>query len=300
MMNQQEIKQKMRKYYIGLAIIGAFTVVVLVITLVQGASTKQDRVTYKKATEIATELNTYISSNEKIPASFSEAGITDVPSTISYKKDSETEYTFCATYKQARNGESTPDLFSGSAVRSGVSLDEDLDYSSSYKSSTLYPTYSYKKGENCQTIKPYLYSSSSYQQPISTPRNTNPVTSYSDAQAKARDTQRIADINSIYAKLEEYYNDNNSYPSEITASLLPGIDSEALIDPNKKNIVSAKSATSESAALAVKGATSTENYLYVPFGCVGSACKGYILKTYIEVPTSSSTNPYTKKGLNNI
>lgn len=292
---------KMFKYYVGLGAIGLFTVVLLIITIVQGASAKQDNATKKKASEISKALNSYISTNKKIPASLDEANIKDIPSSITYKKDSDTEYTFCATYKEAYSygSASASSLISGSALKqnSSTSLANDYygdSYTSTYKASTLYPTYSYKKGENCQTIKPYIYSSTSY------PSSYSSSSSSSNIQASARDTQRRTDINAIHGKLEEYYNNNNGYPLTFTATTLSGIDSAALKDPNGATIAMSKAVTSESAALAVTSPSATGvNYLYVPFSCSGTLCNGYVLKSFIEVPTASYPNPYTKKGLNN-
>ncbi len=66
-------------------------------------------------------------------------------------------------------------------------------------------------------------------------------TNFQGAQSKAQDTVTKNDINSVYQKLEEFYNENGFYPLEqdmITSgsSLFPGIDSEALIDDNGNKI----------------------------------------------------------------
>lgn len=287
---------KMFKYYVGLGVLGIFTIVILGITITKGVTAKQDNMTKKRSREIAKDLNTYVTKNKKIPESFDEAGIKDVPNTITYKKDSDTEYTFCATYKEAYSyGSSDPtSLLSGASLRRSSSYEDDSRYessASSYKSSYLYPNYTYKKGENCQTIKPYS-NTSIYTQPSS--RSTTP-----SASTSARDTVRRTDINAMHAKLEEYYNNNNGYPSTFTAATFPGLDSAALIDATGKSIAIAKATANESAALAVASPTTLANYLYVPFGCTSTLCKGYILKTFIESPTGTFPNPYTKKGLNN-
>ena len=44
------------------------------------------------------------------------------------------------------------------------------------------------------------------------------LTNFQGAQAKGRDTVRKNDINSLYQKLEEYYNENGSYPGSALAS----------------------------------------------------------------------------------
>jgi type II secretory pathway pseudopilin PulG len=66
--------------------------------------------------------------------------------------------------------------------------------------------------------------------------------SFSTASDSAADTTRKNDINSLYQKLEEYYNENGSYPNEPISSfnaseLFPGIDSDALIDENGNDIL---------------------------------------------------------------
>ncbi len=287
---------KMYKYYVGLGVLGIFTIVILGITITKGVTAKQDNMTKKRSREIAKDLNTYVTKNKKIPESLDEAGIKDVPSTITYKKDSGTEYTFCATYKEAYSyGSTNPtSLLSGSSLKQSSSYEDDSRYessASSYKLSSLYPTYSYKKGENCQTIKPYL-NTTSYTQPSI--RSTTP-----SASTSARDTVRRTDINALHAKLEEYYNENDGYPSTFTATTFPGIDNAVLIDAAGKTIVIAKATANESAALAVAPPTTIANYLYVPFNCTGTLCKGYILKTFIESTSGAYPNPYTKKGLNN-
>lgn len=130
------------------------------------------------------------------------------------------------------------------------------------------------------------------------------LNNFQGAQAKARDTQRVTDINNIHTKLEEYYNDNNGYPNTFTAATFPGIDAESLDDPKGTAISVNAVVADETAADAVAaptGSGSTPQYLYVPFGTAGctTACTGYILKSYIERPTTTTPNPYRKEGLNN-
>lgn len=130
------------------------------------------------------------------------------------------------------------------------------------------------------------------------------INNYQGVQAKGRDTTRISDINNIHSKLEEYYNDNSGYPSTFTATTFPGIDAESLKDPKGQEIVKNAAVANEAAALAVTAPTanSTSQYLYVPFdddsACTND-CKGYVVMTYVEKPTTTITNPYVKKGLNN-
>lgn len=129
------------------------------------------------------------------------------------------------------------------------------------------------------------------------------LNNFQGAQAKARDTQRVTDINNIHTKLEEYYNDNNGYPNTFTAATFPGIDGDSLKDPKGQSVTINAAVADETAADAVTAPTaaSASQYLYVPFGASGctTACSGYVLKTYIEKPTSTTPDPYRKVGLNN-
>lgn len=129
------------------------------------------------------------------------------------------------------------------------------------------------------------------------------LNNFQGAQAKARDTQRVTDLNNIHSKLEEYYNENNGYPNTFTAATFPGIDAESLKDPKGQSISINAVVADETAADAVTAplVNSSSQYLYVPFGTTGctTACTGYVLKTFIEKPTSTTPNPYRKEGLNN-
>ncbi len=127
------------------------------------------------------------------------------------------------------------------------------------------------------------------------------LNNFQGAQAKARDTQRVTDINNIHTKLEEYYNENNGYPNTFTAATFPGIDAESLDDPDGTAISINAAVADETAADAIAAPDTTGEYIYIPFptGCTGSACTGYILKTFIERPSGTTPNPYRKEGLNN-
>lgn len=126
------------------------------------------------------------------------------------------------------------------------------------------------------------------------------LNNFQGAQAKARDTQRVTDVNNMHSKLEEYYNENGSYPDTFTASTFPGIDAESLNDADGTTVaINAAVADAGAAdAVAAPGNTGGE-YKYVPYGCASGACTGYILKTFVEKPTGTTPNPYVKKGLNN-
>jgi hypothetical protein len=103
--------------------------------------------------------------------------------------------------------------------------------------------------------------------------------SLSGAQISASDTERRNDINSIYQKLEERYNEYGDYPTlkeldEQGADLFPGIDTESLIDPNGDRI-------------------QLGNYSYSPAGCSATGCNSYSLTATLNEGTN-----YTKQSLN--
>ncbi len=129
------------------------------------------------------------------------------------------------------------------------------------------------------------------------------LNNFQGAQAKARDSQRLTDINNVHSKLEEFYNEKGFYPDTFDADDFPGIDENSLLDPDGNLIVISSPVTDEAAAEAAAAPGSINEYVYIPFpaSCTTAAesCEGYVLKTYIEKPTGSTTNPYIKKGLNN-
>lgn len=131
------------------------------------------------------------------------------------------------------------------------------------------------------------------------------LTNYQAAQAKERDTQRVKDINLIDTKLETYYNEKNAYPAAFDAKILFDMDEGALKDPNNQMIVIHPPVADSTAAQAVANpsAESPSSYLYIPYptGCTNEAnnCTGFVLKTYIEKPTSTTPDPYVKVGINN-
>lgn len=131
------------------------------------------------------------------------------------------------------------------------------------------------------------------------------LTNYQAARAKERDTQRVQDINLIDSKLETYFNVKNAYPASFNSAQLYGIDSSALHDPNNRLVVFASPVADATAArqYADPTASSKSSYLYIPYptGCSNAAnnCTGFVLKSFIEKPTSTTPNPYIRVGINN-
>ena len=102
----------------------------------------------------------------------------------------------------------------------------------------------------------------------------------SSSQANGRDTVRKNDINSIYQKLEEHYNEYGDYPTEeeLTNDIevqLPGLDIEAVIDPNDVRI------------------NQGGDYKYEPTGCTAIGCATYTLSSVLE-----NGEIYSKTSLN--
>ncbi len=142
------------------------------------------------------------------------------------------------------------------------------------------------------------------------------LTNFQGAQAKGRDTVRKNDINSVYQKLEEFYNENGGYPDGDlagtvavgvnnatavgTVAVFPGIDSGALIDNEGAGIVETFSTAATLAQPTLPG--NTNEYLYAAYGCtaavaqsdVGFSCAKYHLASFLEQESAG----WRKAGLN--
>ncbi len=129
------------------------------------------------------------------------------------------------------------------------------------------------------------------------------LNNFQGAQAKARDQQRTTDLNNIHGKLEEFYNENNAYPSTFTAATFPGIDGESLKDPIGGDTISqtvvADATAADNQAAPGSDSVGAASYAYIayPTGCTNN-CTGYRLKSFIEKPSTTTPNPYVKKSLN--
>jgi prepilin-type N-terminal cleavage/methylation domain-containing protein len=127
------------------------------------------------------------------------------------------------------------------------------------------------------------------------------LTNFQGAQAKGRDTVRKNDINSLYQKLEEYYNEQGGYPDgTLTAAVLPGIDEGALTDADGDPIGYTNGFVVATTAPAVSVDNDNE-YVYVAYGCtnagaqatVGATCAKYVLGSFLEKEAQ-----YEKTSLN--
>lgn len=126
------------------------------------------------------------------------------------------------------------------------------------------------------------------------------MTSYNNEQAKLRDADRVKDINIISTRLEEYFEENFGYPSNLDSFVES--DGHALVDPSGVTIKVNGVVEDEAMAKVATDPTSTAQYSYTPYGkpnCTVT-CDGYVLKTYIETSGVGYSNPYVITGLENL
>lgn len=126
------------------------------------------------------------------------------------------------------------------------------------------------------------------------------LNTFQGVQARARDTERRTDINSIATQLEAYYADFGHYPDgsaattcgdagaescALTTLTARGLDSEALNDPNNNpvNVGAIGNNTDNEYYYDVTGAT-----------CSGGQCDSFTLVTNLE----SESTQYSKDSLN--
>jgi hypothetical protein len=142
----------MKKYYIGFAVLMAVVLVSFIYAITQASAAKADHTTNQAIEDISGKLDSYAAANG-VPGSLAAANIKNAPSTIKYTKLSDSEYKICVTYKTAASGFDAgwAGLFLG-----GIG---DSSFGNSTDDSYFNPTVEtkHKKGENCQTVKPYSY-----------------------------------------------------------------------------------------------------------------------------------------------
>lgn len=157
------MNKQLVKYQIGLAVIGVFALVMLIIVVVRAGGIKHDNETYEKANKIATKLDSYVTSKGTPPNSLADAGINDVPEEVTYKKLSSTRYEYCVDYSS--NGDGYSSTYIANQLFSSSQSSQDYGQSSSVDSSYLYLSPVHHKGKNCQTVKTYNYFSGYPQTP---------------------------------------------------------------------------------------------------------------------------------------
>ena len=93
--------QALKKYYIGLSILGVGTLVLLGVVIVKSADHKTDKETNDIAYKISEDLNEYIRDESAIPEDLSDATDEKIPDTIKFTKESDSRYELCITYNDA-------------------------------------------------------------------------------------------------------------------------------------------------------------------------------------------------------
>jgi hypothetical protein len=155
------MQRSLNKYRFGLAIIALFTVVILVVVVMQASATRTDQQTENTANNIATTLNTYVSysSSGFAPDSLSQAGVSNVPDTIRYTKTSNYSYQFCMTYKQASTDFSASGVADDIMTRGfGGGMGGGFNNQNSFNNlPDLEINPIHHKGINCQTVSLYNY-----------------------------------------------------------------------------------------------------------------------------------------------
>lgn len=298
----------MKKYYIGLIILGLLTLGLTGYAVFQAAGSKQDNETERKAQEIADKLNNY-TYTKGVPQSLSDIGVKDIPQTISYTKKSDESYEFCVTYKHESKGYSAggvEQILTGSIQRQlyGASMydyDDSAYYDdTSYTPSSLYLPYTHKAGKVCRTVKIYNYNQNYY-------NYNDPYSGYNDEgticdagvcnnnKTSSDDTERQTDIKALHSQLEAYFAVNGSYPtlanvndSQWRATNMKGLDKEALRDPKGTGYTLVDKATKNT-------------YDYIVSSDSGKACDNKtadICTIYSLQATLDDGTLYTKLSLN--
>jgi hypothetical protein len=159
---------KITKYYAGLAALMLVAIGLLLYTVAQGAKAKVDAKTDDALDNISKKLDDYVYKNYKVPASLKDAGVDNVPDSITYNKQDNKTYKICVDYKSAGSGGYDAGwawwLFGGRGVENEpvddtLKSDTETSYFDTY---TL--RYKHKVGQNCQKVTPYI---SSYTPPPS-------------------------------------------------------------------------------------------------------------------------------------
>lgn len=134
------------------------------------------------------------------------------------------------------------------------------------------------------------------------------LTNFQGAQARGRDTVRQTDINAMYQKLEEYFNNNGTYPtaginSAAAQTTFPGIDPEALIDSDGVDV---EVIYTDGASISTPdpSSSSTSEYILVIYGtgCTAGAtdnsCNKYTIASYQETGDGDPPADYVRNSLN--
>jgi hypothetical protein len=150
----------LKKYYIGLALLMFFALGCVAYALTQASAAKADKKTNDALQGVGEALDRYTVRDGTVAPSLQAAGAKDVPSSITYTKLDTNKYKVCINYKTVSSGFDAG-WFSllGGFFGSGYN-----NQTYSYSGNTVFDTtvqYHHKKGQNCQTVAPYIYNDSS-------------------------------------------------------------------------------------------------------------------------------------------
>lgn len=153
----------MKKYYFGFIALAILTIGAIAITLAHANDGKRDDETSKKVDTISTELTSYLYQQNKIPVTLGEAGISNVPSTISYQKLDNERFKFCAYYDHSSSSfDAGPLAFITGLVFNAPAVDNSSNDEKTYLDGYSL-SFVHKKGNNCQTVKPMLATPQTFQ-----------------------------------------------------------------------------------------------------------------------------------------
>jgi hypothetical protein len=125
------VEPVMKKYYIGMALLGLVVVSVILVNVTGSYFLKGDYELEKIITSHKGKIDTYVTAQRKLPAVPLDAGITDMQG-VEFVAVGSDRYTLCATFKTKSDGyeyspESSKDLYT-SGIESGASLMESAYY----------------------------------------------------------------------------------------------------------------------------------------------------------------------------
>jgi len=133
------------------------------------------------------------------------------------------------------------------------------------------------------------------------------ITNFRGAQAKTRDSKRQQAINSIHQKLEEYGQENSSYPDTVDASVLAGTDEKVFEDPdgNLIAVTTATAATLPTDPYTTATKPSGAQYSYLPYECTTdtsvtpnvTSCQSYVLYAWNESGEAGTDTSFIQKSL---
>ena len=146
-------------YKIGLAVVGLFTIGLIVFVVMQSSAAKQDKQTTQAASSIADKVNNYVDARGKVPDSLAAAGVHNAPSTITYQKLTDSKYRFCITYRASGGSGAVTDFETRLSDATGIDGGyPSADVSSSDDQGILVIPDAHNKGTNCQTVTTYVAS----------------------------------------------------------------------------------------------------------------------------------------------